>query len=120
MDRCSGCPASALAPPPLSRLGVTAVCDPHNTPCSQPTQAVRAVPSLLGGLGFLNRSLDRASEQGQQWDLWPRAPQGTSCDLLESASSSGVNKQKGVREDWRGIQVVGAWSVPGLCHGFFL
>lgn len=120
MDRCSGCPASALAPPPLSHLGVTAVCDPHNTPCSQPTQAVRAVPSLLGGLDFLNRSLERASEQGQQWDLWPRAPQGTSCDLLESVSSSGINKQKGVREDWGGIQVVGAWSMPGLRHVFFL
>ena len=72
MDGCSGCRASALARPPLSHVGVRAVCDPHNTPCSRPTQAVRPVPSLLGGLGFLNRSLERASEQGQQRDLWPR------------------------------------------------
>lgn len=90
--------------------------------CSQPRQAVMVVPSLLGGLGFFDRSLGSASEQGQQWALWPGAPLGTSRDLLASVSSSGVNKQKGVREDrvnWCGIQVVGAWSMPGLCHVVF-
>ena len=35
---------------------------------SQPRQAVRAGLSLLGGLGFLNRALGRASEQSQRWE----------------------------------------------------
>ena len=84
--------------------------------CSQPRQAVRAVPSLLGGLGFLDKSLGSASEQGQQWALWPGAPLGTSRDLLASASSSGVRED---RVDRCGIQAAGAWSLPGLCHVVF-
>ena len=122
VDRGAG-PWPLLSHPHLSPICVSQLSVTLTKPqCSQPRQAVRAVPSLLGGLGFLDRSLGSASEQGQQWVLWPGAPLGTSRDLLASVSSSGVNNQKGVREDgvdWCGIQAAGAWSLPGLCHVVF-
>lgn len=71
------CTHTSLGPqsPSLTHLCVVAFCGPYKTPVCHTRQGVRAGLSLHGGLGFLDRAQRRASEQGQRWGLWPRAPQ---------------------------------------------